>query len=649
MRSTLKAIYIFNHETREKRELTFNPGLNIISGDSKTGKSAIIEIVDYCLFSKRSTIPKGKITDFADFFCLVLKVEGKYLVVCRPSEKTKKSEKAFFSIETSDSFLIDFSFDYFNKRTLKDIKTSVQPDFESHLGLSVLDNRSVNENDIAKTNKVSIRNAAPLLFQHQNLIANKHTLFYRFDDYHKRKRTIEEFPVFMGWVDGHYFSTIREAELLRKEIKLEIDMMNLKLKKEVLLEKEIYSLISEYYSSIGLVLEEGMELKRLKEIGKQLPIMPITNYSNAKVATDIARFSDERELLMHELSGKEHLIYELSAVTKNSIHFISKVSILKEDDESEMLLKEISCPLCSTLLPHKVDKVLEVIKSKQRLRIDLGKTGQYQMDCSIQLEELRIQRDNLKRKINTISYRINSLQMSNSELKKGLLLRDLVMIQKGKIENRVDQLVNSSDMVKKGSPLASLKKELKIKEEFLEKYDLKGKRERANNFLAQRMNEICQKLDFEDELRAGNLTFDLETFHFYLLKDGKHISLSEMGSGANWLACHLSLFIALLHLTCKAAKASVPNFLFIDQPSQVYFPRTYLSEDLSSISPKDEDDFDENIKQVKNIFKVMKDELIKIEKECNFLPQIIVMDHADEKEFALSVIQRWRRNGKKLI
>ena len=64
MKSYIKAIIIFNKKG-EKRVVPLKQGVNIITGESKTGKSALVEIIDYCLCSTRCTIPKGKITDFS--------------------------------------------------------------------------------------------------------------------------------------------------------------------------------------------------------------------------------------------------------------------------------------------------------------------------------------------------------------------------------------------------------------------------------------------------------------------------------------------------------------------------------------------------------------------------------------------------------
>ena len=72
-------------KTGEVRKVDLGPGLNIITGDSKTGKSALIEIVDYCLFASRSTIPVGVINDFADFYSITLEGSESRITIVRPS------------------------------------------------------------------------------------------------------------------------------------------------------------------------------------------------------------------------------------------------------------------------------------------------------------------------------------------------------------------------------------------------------------------------------------------------------------------------------------------------------------------------------------------------------------------------------------
>ena len=78
MKSYIKSIIIFD-ENGEKRVVPLEQGVNIITGESKTGKSALVEIIDYCFCSTRCTVPKGKITEFAHLYVLVMLIGNIFL------------------------------------------------------------------------------------------------------------------------------------------------------------------------------------------------------------------------------------------------------------------------------------------------------------------------------------------------------------------------------------------------------------------------------------------------------------------------------------------------------------------------------------------------------------------------------------------
>lgn len=69
----LRAIAIYSHEG-ERREVRFALGcLNIVTGGSKTGKSALLDIVDYCWGrGDECTIPRGIIRQSVSWFAVLL-------------------------------------------------------------------------------------------------------------------------------------------------------------------------------------------------------------------------------------------------------------------------------------------------------------------------------------------------------------------------------------------------------------------------------------------------------------------------------------------------------------------------------------------------------------------------------------------------
>ena len=98
-----------------------------------------------------------------------------------------------------------------------------------------------------------------------------------------------------------------------------------------------------------------------------------------------------------------------------------------------------------------------------------------------------------------------------------------------------------------------------------------------------------------------------------------------MGSGANWLTCHISLFLSFLHYLATEKKSVIPSFLFLDQPSQVYFPSKF----------GEGENKDNDIRQVEKVYIAILDEIEEVNNKVGFKPQVIVTDHADNLELGV--------------
>lgn len=56
----IRSVILYQRNGKKTRQVEFEiHTLNVISGNSQTGKSAIIDIVNYCLMSKACPVPKG--------------------------------------------------------------------------------------------------------------------------------------------------------------------------------------------------------------------------------------------------------------------------------------------------------------------------------------------------------------------------------------------------------------------------------------------------------------------------------------------------------------------------------------------------------------------------------------------------------------
>lgn len=57
--------------------------INVITGASRTGKSAIIPIIDYCLGDGQCQIPVNTIRDACSWFGIIVKIDEKKLLLAR--------------------------------------------------------------------------------------------------------------------------------------------------------------------------------------------------------------------------------------------------------------------------------------------------------------------------------------------------------------------------------------------------------------------------------------------------------------------------------------------------------------------------------------------------------------------------------------
>jgi hypothetical protein len=134
--------------------------------------------------------------------------------------------------------------------------------------------------------------------------------------------------------------------------------------------------------------------------------------------------------------------------------------------------------------------------------------------------------------------------------------------------------------------------------------------------------------------------------------------LRSMGSGANWLYSHVTLFLAIHKFFCSLGdKSLIPPILFLDQPSQVYFPTSIKDENtafnIDDIeAKKGTNTRDEDLNAVTNLFNQLVAFCKTTFEETGIEPQIIVTDHADNLtldngvDFENLVLgRRWRKRG----
>ncbi len=79
------------------RIIKFEKGrVNVITGGSRTGKSAIIPIIDYCLASSECQIPIDTIRDHSAWYGLLVETETEQLLLARKGPEGRDASDSFY-------------------------------------------------------------------------------------------------------------------------------------------------------------------------------------------------------------------------------------------------------------------------------------------------------------------------------------------------------------------------------------------------------------------------------------------------------------------------------------------------------------------------------------------------------------------------
>ena len=205
-------LYSYNGK---KRVLSLNPGtLNIITGSSATGKSALIDIVDYCLGRKECMIPEGIIREKVSWFGLLLQVTGGRIFIAR-----ENPGKSFTT--TNQAFLDQGAVVNIPDVAPKEANTTIEA-VEDLLTSKIGIGPNLNIPPIGQTRlplAATIRHALYYCFQQQSEVASKSILFHRQSESFIPQSIKDTMPYFLGAIQEDRLALEQKLAYYRRELK----------------------------------------------------------------------------------------------------------------------------------------------------------------------------------------------------------------------------------------------------------------------------------------------------------------------------------------------------------------------------------------------------------------------------------------------
>ena len=625
--------------------------VNVITGDSQTGKSSIVAIIDYCLASTKCSIPVGIIREKTDWFGLIIKVTGKYLMLARREPGAIIASSEFFIEELAD-------FTTISQPHKNSTAESVKQRLNELCGLSNITGGVGYESNYYK--RPSFRDLAAFQFQAQHIVANPNTLFYKADTTEHRERLKMIFPLVLGAVT---------AEDLRKKAYLKELEADLEKKKNVLALKKasidqwVGQIKGQFYiaNEIGLVPKEIVEGDNWTTFDYVNALTRITGAIDSKViqipigSTEdsikrIIKLKNEERDLSRILESKRSFLYQFQkfdqAVSENLE--LGEIGLKRSSSSgwlTTLLSEESKCVLCGSDSDAASKNIAKLIEYSKNLKERTKQIG-HSVSDTFGNEITTVKKDitSNEEKLNQVRQQLNVLMKNEKDEQSARQKESNIYKFIGGLEYSLKEYslyLTSSSL---NDEIKNLEKNITIL-----RNDLNPRAETikinnamdavSKNMLGYQSMLGVEKPDSTAFVDIKELTVRVES------KDGKKDYLWEIGSGANWMGYHISAILGLHEHFATLSKNYVPNFLVIDQPSQVYFPDKWPKDESRIASDKK---LANDLLRVHSIFKSLSNS---VKKNKNGL-QIIVLEHAPELTWngidKIHVVEKFR-DGNKLI
>ena len=630
----IRSISIFSVEG-ERRDVIFSLGaLNIVTGASKTGKSALLDIVDYCWGRDECTVPEGEIRKSVSWFALHLDNDGEGIVIARknPGPAGRASDEIYFE-RGVDELPSDAS--RFHKNITGD---SLKTQLSATLGIS--ENIHIpDEGSTRQPLEASSRHAILFCLQAQDEIANRRLLFHRQGEQFLPQAIRDVLPYFLGAVDEEHFFALKRYQDARTRLRrLEREFAETQAitrnasnaARDLLDEARRVGLIApdaqpEDASGVFALLTEAT-----------VP-QPITFSTVDDPEADLTALDERRRSLLRQLQDLREEIADVDRLSREASEFEL------EAREQEARLASIgliadggadtgqSCPLCESQLAVSIPTVTEIRASLANVQTQLRSVRRDAPRLQERLAGLVSRREELNEQLRNVQTDISKRISDNEQLR----LEQHQFAEQARVAGRIGYYLENTAAVSEDSELPrkleQLRAEIKELDALLDDDAAQERLLTALNLVGRDLTDFAMQLGLEHG--ENPLRLDLKRLTVVADTDAGPLSLSQMGSGENWVGYHVAVHLSLHKLFYRRHRP-VPALLMFDQPSQAHYPPERDADGRIDRLP------DEDQAAVRRLFTLL-------HRYCEeFAPstQIIVADHVEllEPWFRDSIVDRWR-------
>lgn len=637
----IRAIVTFSHDGRQ-RVVPFEPGhVNIISGDSRTGKSAILGIIDYCFGGSECDVPEGKVRRNVSWFGLLLQTHRGQAFVARqlPLGEGKSNEAVYVK---TDAVLDVPPASELRQTTNREGLRSL---LASWVGLSDYLHEPP-EGQTRQPLAATVSHALTFCLQSQNEIAQRRHLFHGSSDRFVAQAIKDTLPYFLGAVSDDYVAQQQELKRVRTEIR----QIERRLAEAAAIRGDGVSradtLLAEA-KAVGLdTLEDDASWQEKIETLRQIQSAPAPSaLAEAGDDTEFRRLTGLRSELVQEqralqstldrARGFEGSSKGFSAEAREHIARLNAVTVFEHDAPGH------ACPLCLQNLPEasQVPSIGDMRTAQDYIGERSGAMDSATPRIESAIQEVETKLADVRRRLDDNRVMLTAVKRSSQRLQLAVDTDARRAMVLGRISLYIENIPQMPDLSEQQRRLSELRSRETLLDKAVSADTIQAKLESCLSNVNRYLSEYAKRIDLE--YSDSPLRLDPRALTIVADTPERPVSMPEIGSGENHVGYHIVAHLAL-HTWFANRDRPVPAFLLLDQLSQAHFsPDTVPADGVT------QEKIDSDRRAVKRLYSLIFDVVESVQGKF----QVIITDHpdfSDDFRFQQALRERWR-DGQKLV
>ncbi|MCA1190018.1 MULTISPECIES: DUF3732 domain-containing protein [unclassified Saccharopolyspora] len=634
----LDALVLY-HSDGNMRQIRFRPGqLNIITGESGTGKSSIIGILRFLLGGDSPHVPLGPIQNTVDWYGLLAHAGNTHFFVGRPApDHGAATTQAFLAVEETA----------IPPRAGLHTNASAS-DVVDYLGSLIGIAENLHVPAAGQTRRplaANLRHALYYCFQGQGEIANPELLFHHQNREHQKQAIRDTLPYFLGAQDPDALRKRQELSEVRRELRRTTLRLDEARATRELGVGRAAGLIADAKAS-GLIAPDALptDTRGAFEIltsvlsSEESPVNVDDADSDGEMERLLARRTELRSTV-RDLNDKIRGLDEFARVgneysSELNEHRVRLASVGLIPDKQKAAA---TCPICENTLDTPSARAA-ITQSLERVsqRIDLAHRDEPRVAQA--RAELLQARSAARTELADIDTALDDLAQTDQRRETMRRSWEQQSFVRGRIAQYLDTATLADDdaMAALEHTVENLERRAASLNDELDPEQLRSAVNSLLNIVGRRMTALAQSLPLEHSEHGVRIDPYRLTVVADTLQGPAYMDAGAIGSGMSWVGYHLTAYLALQDYFIEAHRP-VPRFIVLDQPSQAFFPRDRdTGGDLTELSDVDRTN-------TRKLYEMMFNVVTELDGQL----QVIAFDHADFPEpwFGESVVEFWREGN----